>query len=141
MANKYDLKTWNAVGLASAAAGAKGTNIGGAAVAAGKNRFLTYIRVTRAELAECSICTAAGLQVGSVTTGAASTPSVVSGRKVKVGMPYRTGVSNLRLVDADVLQEIRGTIEQPILSVAGSGWMGLFVSGATVDVHAQYFDE
>jgi len=142
MANKYDLKTWNAVALASGGAGsACGTNIGGAAVATGKNRFLTYIRVTRAELAECSICTVAGLQIGSVTTGAASAPSVLGGIKTKIGMPYRTGVSNLRLVDADVVQEIQGTIDNPILSVGGGAWMGVALSGATVDVHATYYDE
>lgn len=141
MANKYDLKTWNGIALASGGAGATGTNIGGAAVATGKNRFLTYIRVSRAKMDTCSLCTAAGLQIGSVTTSAPSATSVLGGIKAKIGMPQRSGATALAFTEADIVQEIEGTIERPILSVGGGAWMGIALSGATVDVHAQYYDE
>ena len=145
MANKYDLKTWVKLDLTTAT-GANGTNIGSGVVPDGKNRFLTYIRVQRSGEAVASGAVDSQMigiaSVGTSNTTAASALSA-SFLIAPIHLPA-AGASMLAGAVPAFVQEIRGSIENPILSVGGGGFMGIMGSltaGKTVNVFAQYYDE
>ena len=141
MANKYDLKTWNGIALASTSGGSAGTNVGSDAIASGKTRFLTYIRVVRKSMSPTGGASGVSVRIGSTATSAPSTGDLVpaSGLKMKVAMPSVDAASGV--ADVVVVAEVKGSLENPILSVGGSACMGLIVSGPDVNVFAQYYDE
>lgn len=146
MTNKYDLETqvWR-TGTASLS-----TNIGGL-IAADKTRFLTYIRVERLGGAEINVgsdITNIEMVVASRTTGATDladdyTASIADFGKLLVKMAsLATGGVLLNLNDRLLKNEVQGTIENPILSVASSRYMILArPQGASASVFAQYYDE
>jgi len=147
MANKYDLKTWNKAALAStAAAAANGTNIGSEVVPAGKTRFLTYIRVNRTPVKGTCVSAYVTVRIASVTHSKPSHTQMVSGLKMMIQLP---SVSKGTPSSGNVVLEqvLRGSVDHPILSVAGGNCMGINTSNAggageqDVDVHAEYYDE
>ena len=142
MANKYDLKTWVKRSLV---AGASARCIGSDAVAAGKTRFLTYIRVTRAQVTATAmgslVCGIASVAASSPTAGSALDTSVL---KLNFNFPGWGAGSYVTIDDAFVVQEIQGSIEHPIISVAGESYMSVAtptVAGSVCDIFAEYYDE
>jgi hypothetical protein len=145
MANKYDLKTWVRQSLVAAATNGalSGAVVGSSTAATGKTRFLTYIRVTRK-----SIMTAAanslliGIGDTTVSTPCASTVLGASYGKLLVFFP---GAATCCSPDIAYAQEIHGSIEHPIIAVAGGTYMGIAgasgSTGSSVGVFAQYYDE
>lgn len=140
MANKYDLKTWK---IATAVSGTL-TNIGGT-ITDGKTRFLTYLRVENVGPVGSACGTGLAVLIGSQT--AATTPtatSVSAGGKLPIRFPKVTGVTALNTFALSPEKAIPAvpSIEHPILSVTGSGWMSLIVrSGPSAGIFAEYYDE
>lgn len=143
MANKYDLQTWSKLDLTSAV-GASGTNIGSDKVADGKTRFLTHIRVTRTgEKPSEGAMTSLLIGIAEVTTSKPAAASVLDADYLKTPIHF-PAVSKVTTLDGVVLQEMSGSVEHPILSVAGGKYMGIGASltaGKTADVFAQFYDE
>jgi len=142
MANKYDLKTWSKIGL-KASTGASGTNIGSSAVPAGKVRFLTYIRVTRSGINGAAAVVSLAMGIGEVTTSKPQAASVLNADYLKLPIRF-TKTSKTAVPESSFIQEIRGSIEHPILSVASEKYMGINASltlAELSDVFAQYYDE
>ena len=143
MANKYDLKTWIRRSLVGAAAGAC---VGSDTAATGKTRFLTYIRVNRKGVTLSSMASLV-CGVGSVTTSAPTGTNVLSvtGLKLHFNFPALSlGTTGIHVGDSMVMQEVRGSIEHPIVSVAGGTYMGVAAgstAGQLADVFATYYDE
>ena len=146
MANKYDLKTWAKIDL-TAAVSTTGAAIGDTVVATGKNRFLTYIRVQRVGVSAAAGNAVASMLIGigSVSSATPDPSHVLATTYLKMPIQFLTASSGgAGAADVALVQEIRGSIEHPILSVGGGGYMGIAASltaGETVDVFAQYFDE
>jgi hypothetical protein len=143
MANKYDLKTWAKIGLVATVTGpANGTNIGSGVVAAGKQRFLTYIRVTRDVDAGAAIGSMM-IGIGEVTTSTPDPASVLAATYLKLPINFPAATVNA-VYEPSVLQEIQGSIEHPILSVGAGKFMGIAASltnGELADAFATYYDE
>lgn len=140
MANKYDLKTWIRRSLVGSSLGAC---VGSDTAATGKTRFLTYIRVNRKGV---GLSTAASLVVGvgSVTTSQPTGTNVLSTTGLLVHMQFPEVVSAIHAGGVGTIQEIRGSIDHPIVSVAGGGYMGVAAgstAAAIADVFCQYYDE
>ena len=148
MGNKWDLKTVLAIdSMGKAGTPSTVTNIGGA-IASGKTRFLTYIRVER-RTPLISDDTNLGMEaaVGSHTTAVdvsmtyASVAAADVARLILVS-PDVSALSGYVGSEAVLRNEVRGDIEHPILSVAGPNYMVLGIcSSATAMVFAEYFDE
>lgn len=142
MANKYDLDTqlWRTAGATLS------TNIGGA-IAAGKTRFLTYIRVERLGnvISGGNGATTLEVAVASRATGATDlADDYVSIASVYGKLILKTAsiISGQNLPDDIFTKEVQGTIDNPILSVAGSNYMVLAIEeSASASVFAQYYDE
>lgn len=147
MANKFDLNTFTT----HVTAGASCTLDIGGAVAAGKTRFLTYLRVDRERT----------VSEGTGATGA----SVIIGSNAASGIEYDDVTSNLILplklydmpssggagkqerempdrVFANYTPD-RPDIEHPICTVTGAAYMMLSkeAAGPAIRVFAQYYDE
>ena len=145
MANKYDLKTWAKLNLTTATVA--GTNIGSGVVPTGKTRFLTYIRVQRTGTTITSL--AVGSMLLAIASIATSKPTAASALKatallLPIHLPGASKTLGEGMLDQVYSQEIRGSIENPILSVGGGAFMGIMGSktaGKTADVFAQYYDE
>ena len=148
MANKYDLNYVYASGVASNAA----TSIGGA-IAAGKTRFLTYIRVTRTgDYMGASI--GGHVMVGphsAAATGSAS--DFIASRTLSIILPVAANGSHT-MTDSAIVQEVPETpdMNHPILSVAGGSSSYMLAGNAAssqtdatctapVDIFAIYYDE
>jgi len=145
MANKYDLKTWvrlSLVGVASAAE--DNASIGSGPATDGKTRFLTYIRVTRRASYSTAIeSLLIGIGDATTTAPAASDVFAEANLKAVLDFPSATGAYGNAI---PAVQEIRGSIEHPIVSVAGGTYMGVALgpgaaAGSSVGVFAQYYDE
>lgn len=145
MANKYDLKTWTKTALTAGTAAA--TNIGSSVVPAGKTRFLTYIRVQRDGVPVTSIpVTSLLVGVGSIATSNPKGASILKATALKLPIYLLAASKTLGagLSDRVYSQELRGSIEHPILSVAGGSFMGIAASKTAAQkatVFAQYYDE
>lgn len=146
MANKYDLGT-KLVKDTDAAAACWTTNIGGA-VPSGKTRFLTYIRVARKSditMGIAGLISQIEVAVACYSTNASTVTSyttMLADAKALIRMPLMSMTSVVGTVDAEIAQEIKGSIDNPILSVAASNFMMLgAASGATATILAQYYDE
>lgn len=146
MVNKFDLKTqvWR-TGTASLS-----TDIGGQ-IPVGKKRFLTFIRVERLAsggfLAPGTNITNIEIAVASHTSSTSDladdyTGTMVENAKLIVKMAsLTTGGALFNLNNRMLKNEVKGTIENPILSVAGGNYMILGrPEGASASVFAQYFD-
>jgi len=144
MTNKFDLDTYmlnnDAVSMIS--------NIGGQ-IPVGKTRFLTYIRVERfATDVDAAIdLTDIEVAVGSCVTGAAdivNAGSVASyhAKLILKIVSISTEGARIKLDPVLVRNEVKGSIEEPILSVAGGNYMPIAVVGecASAMLFAQYFD-
>jgi len=144
MANKYDLKTWAKLDL-TAAVGATGTNIGSDKVADGKTRFLTYIHVQRTDVKVASgVVNSMLIGIAEVTTSKPEAASVLDADYLKAPVHLLMASESQGFVGEVYVQELRGSIEHPILSVAGGKYMGIgssLAAGEKADVFAQYYDE
>ena len=151
MANKHDLQYVYASGVASNAA----TNIGGA-IAAGKTRFLTYIRVSRSGGASMGASTNGGHVVVAPHSAVASgqVTDFWASRTLAVVLPNASAASNASLANKAIVQEIPRTpnMDHPILSVAGGASSYMVVGNGEastvalaaideVDIFAIYYDE
>jgi len=123
-----------------------GACVGSDTADTGKTRFLTYIRVNRKGISLSSM-TSLVFGVGSVTTSAPTGTNVVSTTGLKLHF-YFPAVSisgtGVMIGEAMVKQEVRGSIEHPIISVAGGTYMGVAAgstAGQIADVFAVYYDE
>jgi len=121
----------------------------GAVIPAGKTRFLTYIRVERLKsVGVGSSATAIDVVVGSCVTGAAdivnagSVASYHHKLTLKIASVTTAGIA-IQPNEMLLRNEIKGSIEEPILNVAGGNYMMVAVIGecASAVVFAQYFDE
>ena len=147
MTNKYDLETklFNISGDASVL-----TYIGTGQIPTGKTRFLTYIRVER-----ITNVTPGAAGVTGMFVAVASSPTIVAGIDAigSLAGSLMTTFGKLPLSIATILtmshipkdaltMEVKGTIKEPILSVAGTKYMmlGSPEDTASVAVFAQYFD-
>ena len=140
MTNKFDLDTYmlnnDAVSMIS--------NIGGQ-IPVGKTRFLTYIRVERfATDVDAAIdLTDIEVAVGSCVTGAADI--VNAGSVASYHAKLILKIESAATVDMELdsfRKEVRGSADNPILSVAGGNYMLVaFRESASAAVFAQYFDE
>lgn len=146
MANKYDLET-KVVPDTDAAAACWTTNIGDA-VPAGKTRFLTYLRVARKAditMGIAGLLSQIEVAVACYSTNASTVTSyttMLADAKVLVRLPLMSMTTAVGTVDADLVQEVKGSIDEPILTVAASNFMMLgAASGATATILAQYYDE
>jgi len=143
MANKYDLKTWVKVSLAATTDAA--TNIGSSVVPTGKTRFLTYIRVQRKDAAVSSIPVKSLLiGIGSIATSKPTGASIMKATALKMPIHFPAASGTGAVLDSPIIQEIRGSIDHPILTVAGGSFMGIAASDTAAEkacVFAQYYDE
>jgi hypothetical protein len=146
MANKYDLKTWVRQSLiGTATAGAAGNAcIGSNTAATGKTRFLTYLRVTRRAVASAMGSMTIALGDATTSNPAASTVSAEANAKLLLLFPPANTVG--AVCDAERVQEIQGSIEHPIVAVAGGTYMGIAAlscstGGSSFGVFATYYDE
>ena len=144
MANKYDLKTWVKRGLTASSTASNSTNIGGSVVPTGLTRFLTYIRVNRTGL-DPNKTAANSLVIGIGETGTASTTAATLLAAAYLKLPITFArISKTTSLDQVLVQEMQGSIEHPILSIAAGNYGGIAASktnGETVDIFAQYYDE
>ena len=143
MANKYDLKTWIRRSLVGSSLGAC---VGSDTAATGKTRFLTYIRVNRRAVTMSGMVSLV-VGVGSVTTSQPTGTNVLSvtGLKTHFEFPaWSVSVTTVTVTERMLVQEVRGSIDQPIVSVAGGTYMGVAAgstAGQIADVFAEYYDE
>lgn len=146
MANKYDLKTWVAQSLIGVAGTAALSNvtIGSSTAATGKTRFLTYIRVQRARITVSSAQGSMAVFIGDAAALRPSAGSITAAANLKLEF-YFPGAATNPDNEMAYIQEIKGTIEHPIISVAGGTYMGVAVGsaavGSAVNIFAQYYDE
>jgi len=139
MTNKYDLNTY---ALRNAAVSMI-SNIGGQ-IPAGKTRFLTFIRVERlAGQDPGDPASFIEVAVGSCVTGAADI--VNAGSVASYHAKLILKIESAATVDMELdsfRKEVRGSADNPILSVAGGNYMLVaFRESASAAVFAQYFDE
>jgi len=141
MANKHDLKSW---WLTWTAASAVNTYDVGAQVASGKTRFITHIRVNRKSLIpQPSAATEIEVYFATQTSGASfmSTLALVkASAQLAAQIPAASVASHLRGVDLNSV-EMRGTTEQPLLTISGGSYPVVGVSSAAHSIFVQYFDE
>ena len=141
MANKFDLKTKTVLTDASIV-----TNLGGA-IATGKTRFLTFIQVKRATPLMDTGVDQESIEVAvacHATDGCTHESLASEGDYAKLVLhtaSIATAGCDLDICDGALVNKIKGSIENPILSVVGPNYMTLS-SGSTVTVaiFAQYFD-
>ena len=152
MANKHDLQYMFASSVASNAA----TNIGGA-IAAGKTRFLTYIRVTKTDDATYAYASTAGGHVVVAPHSAVASGQVTdfwASRTLGIVLPNISACSDAGYPAEALQQAIPRTpnMDHPILSVAGGASSYMLVgngerstvalaSVCMVDIFAIYYDE
>lgn len=142
MANKFDLKTqlWRTGGATLS------TNIGTTAVPTGKTRFLTFIRVERLGniISGGNGATVLEVAVASRETGTTDLADdfvSIASAYGKLILKTASIISAQNLPDNVFTKELQRTIENPILSVAGSNYMILAIEeSASASVFAQYFD-
>ena len=142
MANKYDLKTWvrQSLVVATAAGNVEGASVGSGTAATGKTRFLTYIRATRRTAVSALASLTVGLGEAATTAPAGST--VFASANLKLALNFPTAAASC--VTPMTVQEIHGSIEHPIISVAGGTYMGIALEGtssSSVALFAEYYDE
>lgn len=142
MANKYDLKTWarQSLMVATGAAALEGASVGSGTPASGKTRFLTYIRATRRTAMSAAASLTIGIGEATTTAPAASTVFASGNLQMVMGFPEAAA----SCVTPVTFQEIHGSIEHPIVSVAGGTYMGIALTGvvaSSVALFAQYYDE
>jgi len=142
MANKYDLKTWvrRSLTVGTAAANLTGAAVGSGTADTGKTRFLTYIRVTRRTAVSALGSLTVGIGDATTTAPAASTVFAAANLQAVINFPGAAA----SCVTPVAFQEIRGSIEHPIVSVAGGTYMGIGLegtAGSSVALFAEYFDE
>lgn len=146
MANKYDLKTWVRQSLVGPATQSALSNmcIGSNTAATGKTRFLTYIRVQRSAIT-LSTLTSLIVGISDATTSIPSGSTIFATGNQKLNFYFPSAVSAPAGNIAGMVQEIRGTIDHPIIAVAGGTYMGIGVGtgalGSSVGVFAEYYDE
>jgi len=146
MANKYDLKTWVRQSLLGANLSAALSNavIGSDTAATGKTRFLTYLRVQRARITVSSAQGSMVVSVGECDTSIPSAASITTAANLKAEL-YFPGAATGVMPESGYVQEMRGTIEHPIIAIAGGTYMGIAVGsaalGSAANVFAEYYDE
>jgi hypothetical protein len=143
MANKYDLKTWVKRGLTASSTASNSTNIGGSVVPAGMTRFLTYIRVNRRGINPALAITSLVIAVGETGTASTTAASLLGADYLKLPITF-VKASKLAVPETALVQEIQGSIEHPILSIAAGNYGGIAASktnGQVIDIFAQYYDE
>ena len=144
MANKWDLKS-----AVVTAVGATAPSAIGAKIADGKTRFVTYIQVRKIS-SKATGLTAVDFMVGSVPIASAASSTslaltaISAGKKLALNMGKVTGATNLIQGQAFV-QDIPSvpSIEHPIMSVTGEGWLAAIKStaGAALSLFVNYYDE
>ena len=142
MANKYDLKTWvrQSLVVATAAGALSGAAVGSGTAATGKTRFLTYIRATRRGV--LSALASLTIGIGNATTTAPAGSTVFASGNLQMVIPFPGAAASC--ANNLAFQEIRGTIEHPIVAVAGGTYMGIALEGtsaSSVALFAEYYDE
>jgi len=146
MANKYDLKTWVRQSLLGPNLSAALSNavIGSDTADAGKTRFLTYLRVQRARITVSSAQGSMVVSVGECDTSIPSGASIMAAANLKAEL-YFPGAATGVMPETGYVQELKGTIEHPIISVAGGTYLGVHVGtaalGSVANIFAQYYDE
>jgi len=141
MANKHDLKSW--LFTSTAALASNTTNIG-SQVASGKTRFLTHIRVDRtAQILNISDFTEVEMFLATQTTGSSFLSTLGDVKAVAQLAQVIPAASADTSVQAAVkyVKEMRGTIEQPLLTISGGSTLVVGMSSAAMAVFAQYYDE
>lgn len=148
MGNKFDLKTeWLRAGLTNQT---YVSEIGGGIVPEGKTRFLTYLRVERDKEIGVGDAVVSGIEIAivshtSCSSNAEGYNSMVSETFAKITLritSISTAGTALRAVGDLLHAEVEGSIDRPILSVAGGNYMLLGVASCpTATVFAQYYDE
>ncbi len=140
MANKYDLKTW----MIKTAASGTLTNIGGT-IDSGKTRFLTYLKVEKSDPVGSGCGSTIEVLIASQTAATTPTAAVVSaGAKLPIRIARASAATTVGNYPHNVMREMPDSpsLEHPLMSVTGSGWMSLIVrSGPAMCVFATYYDE
>jgi len=141
MGNKFDLQSFWFVSTAALATNT--TNIG-SQVADGKTRFLTHIRIERTQFFEQpSAITEVEVFLATQTTGSSFISSLANVKAVAqldLGMPPASDGTTLQAIIRDSA-EMKGTVEQPLLTISGGSTLVLGMGSAAVSVFAQYYDE
>ncbi len=140
MANRHNLKTW----MIKTAASGTLTNIGGT-IDSGKTRFLTYLKVEKSDPVGSGAGSTVEVLIASQTAATTPTAAVVSaGAKLPIRIARVSAVTGVCNYPHPHTRTMPGkpSLEHPLMSVTGSGWMSLIVrSGPAMCVFATYYDE